>query len=107
MGEPFYQALTVAQGTTLALAICQSGVLNMPELAGFEGWLLENAETDPNHKAWYVGIYSQKKRTDTILQEGDRVEIYRPLSHDPMTKRKARAKTTPKTHNATAPCHSA
>ena len=29
------------------------------------------------------GIYSQKTSLDTLLEEGDRVEIYRPLKADP------------------------
>lgn len=94
-GEPFYKELTTEAGTTLAGAIHQSGVLNMPELVDFWRWLLDNADTDPNHKAWYVGIYSQKKRLDTILQEGDRVEIYRPLTIEPMARRKAKTAKKP------------
>lgn len=91
-GEPFYQEMQVSQGTTLAQAIRQSGVLSLPALDGFEEWLTDNADTAPNHKAWYVGIYSIKKRTDTILSDGDRVEIYRPLSDDPMNQRKTKTK---------------
>ena len=30
-----------------------------------------------------VGIYSQRVSLDTLLEEGDRVEIYRPLTADP------------------------
>lgn len=92
VGVPFYQELMVEAGTTLLGAIHQSGVLSVPELSDFGRWLSDNADREPNHKAWYVGIYSQKKRLDAILQEGDRVEIYRPLSHDPMARRKAKSK---------------
>lgn len=82
----------VKAGTTLIEAIHQSGVLGVPELSGFDKWLSDNINTDPNHKAWYVGIYSVKKRLDAILQEGDRVEIYRPLVAEPMARRKVKAK---------------
>lgn len=30
-----------------------------------------------------IGIFSQKTSLDTLLEEGDRVEIYRPLTADP------------------------
>lgn len=30
-----------------------------------------------------LGIFSQKVALDTLLEEGDRVEIYRPLTADP------------------------
>lgn len=94
VGEPFYQEMTVSQGTTLAQAIKQSGVLSLAELGDFDEWLTRNADATPNHKAWYVGIYSVKKRTDTPLVDGDRVEIYRALSDDPMSRRKAKTKAT-------------
>lgn len=96
VGEPFYQELMVESGITLLGAIHQSGVLGVPELSDFSQWLSENADSDPNHKAWYVGIYSVKKRLDTVLMEGDRVEIYRPLMAEPMVRRKIKTKNTKK-----------
>lgn len=38
-----------------------------------------------------VGIFSKKCDLQTVLQEGDRVEIYRPLSIDPKAARLLRA----------------
>lgn len=38
-----------------------------------------------------LGIFGRKVEPDTILREGDRVEIYRPLSRDPKTRRRERA----------------
>ncbi len=38
----------------------------------------------------HVGIFGQKVSLDTILNEGDRVEIYRPLPKDPKEARRAR-----------------
>jgi putative ubiquitin-RnfH superfamily antitoxin RatB of RatAB toxin-antitoxin module len=39
-----------------------------------------------------VGIFGTLTRTDHPLQEGDRIEIYRPLAADPKAARRARAK---------------
>ncbi len=39
-----------------------------------------------------VGIFSKKCTLDTVLKDGDRVEIYRPLTIDPKTARRLRAK---------------
>ncbi len=39
-----------------------------------------------------VGIYGKLKTTDTVLRDGDRVEIYRPLLADPRDARRRRAK---------------
>ena len=37
-----------------------------------------------------VGIFGKLKSLNTILKQGDRVEIYRPLSVDPMVARRRR-----------------
>jgi len=39
-----------------------------------------------------VGIFGQKVTPDHVLQDGDRVEIYRPLTADPKEVRRERAK---------------
>jgi putative ubiquitin-RnfH superfamily antitoxin RatB of RatAB toxin-antitoxin module len=39
-----------------------------------------------------IGIYGKVVRADHALQEGDRIEIYRPLAEDPKSARRARAK---------------
>lgn len=39
-----------------------------------------------------LGIFSKKVDADRVLEEGDRVEIYRPLTLDPMEARRRRAK---------------
>ena len=72
-------ALEVAEGSTLADAITESG---LPEM--FEGF-----EVDPSR----VGIFSQKASLDQVLRDGDRVEIYRPLIVDPKEARRQRALT--------------
>jgi putative ubiquitin-RnfH superfamily antitoxin RatB of RatAB toxin-antitoxin module len=38
-----------------------------------------------------VGIFSRPEKLDTIIKEGDRIEIYRPLIADPKEMRKLRA----------------
>jgi len=38
-----------------------------------------------------LGIFGRLTRTDHALQEGDRIEIYRPLAADPKVARRARA----------------
>lgn len=71
--------LQVPLGTTLLEAIARSGIVQQfPEI---------------NLQAVTLGIFSriEKKPASYILQEGDRIEIYRPLLIDPKEARKARA----------------
>ncbi len=69
-------SVEVSSHATVAWAIRQSGVLEQfPELK------LESLQ---------VGIFSRRVTLDTVLQAGDRVEIYRPLSLDPKEARRRR-----------------
>ena len=69
--------LSVASGTTLEQAIRASGILDQfPEID-----LARNK----------VGVFGKPGSPDTVLQGGDRVEIYRPLIADPKEIRKQRA----------------
>jgi hypothetical protein len=70
-------ALDVAPGTTALEAARQSGITDK-----FEGIDLDSAK---------MGIFGKVVSPQQILQEGDRVEIYRPLIADPKEVRKARA----------------
>ncbi|UYZ68286.1 RnfH family protein [Moraxella bovis] len=88
----YYQELILPHGTTLYQALVHAGWLSLPTFIDFGAWCDTHMTADPSHKAWYVGIYSQKKRLDTVLSNGDRVEIYRPLSYDPMARRKCKSK---------------
>lgn len=93
-GNQIYQEISLPVGTSIFQALMSfQETLSDNQMASFFQWCVDNQDHDPNHKAWYVGIYSQKKRLDTVLSDGDRVEIYRPLSDDPMMKRKARSKS--------------
>ena len=70
--------LKVPVGTTVGEAITRSGIAGQP--AG-GGW---------NSVA--VGIWGKRASLATVLQEHDRVEIYRPLIADPKQARRKRAR---------------
>lgn len=73
----------VPAGTTLLQALEGSQLLQVfPEL------LEELSE-----KKLALGVWAQveKQPAQRVLQAGDRVEVYRALTHDPMEARKARA----------------
>jgi uncharacterized protein len=50
-----------------------------------------------------LGIWSRPCERDTLLREGDRVEIYRPLQADPKDMRRARARLKPSTRSRNGP----
>lgn len=69
--------LTVSVGTTVEQAINLSKiVLHFPEI---------------NLQQNRTGIFSKPATLQTVLREGDRVEIYRPLIADPKMMRKQKA----------------
>jgi len=69
--------LRVKSGTTVGEAIKQSGILGQyPEI-----------DLGLNK----VGIFGKLARTDTLLRDRDRVEIYRALIADPKEARRRRA----------------
>ena len=49
-----------------------------------------------------TGIWSRRCATDTLLRDGDRVEIYRPLAADPKAMRRRRARLKPSTRSRNA-----
>ncbi len=68
----------VEPGANAKEAIQQSGILTQyPKL---------------NIDSLNIGIFSEKVPLTSVLQEGDRVEIYRPLIIDPKEARRQRAK---------------
>jgi putative ubiquitin-RnfH superfamily antitoxin RatB of RatAB toxin-antitoxin module len=79
-GTPAKQTLvelTVEENTTVAQAIAESGILKQhPEID------IDSAK---------VGIWNKVVRSSTVLKQGDRIEIYRPLIADPKEVRKRRA----------------
>ncbi len=86
-----YQELQVANNTTIYQALQIAGWLDKYEELAI--WCREQLlVTKPNNRLWRVGIYSQKKPLNYTLQVNDRIEIYRPLKFEPMSRRKKRAK---------------
>jgi len=78
---------TLAEQNIVALELAEnSTVLDAVRLAG-------HANNHPEIETGKtpVGIYGERVQYDTILQDGDRVEIYRPLAVDPMQARRLRA----------------
>lgn len=69
--------LDMKAGSTVAEAIKQSALPGM-----FEDFKLDLKQ---------VGVFGRKVAPDTVLYDGDRVEIYRPLIADPKEVRRQRA----------------
>ena len=67
--EQIWMDINVFEGGTIKEAIELSGILKkFPEI---------------DLKKQQVGIYGEVKSLDTLVEEGDRVEIYRPIKIDP------------------------
>jgi uncharacterized protein len=67
----------LAAGSTVGQAIVNSGLaLRYPDL---------------DLSAARIGVYGRHVTTETILHDGDRVEVYRPLLADPKQARRRRA----------------
>ena len=73
--------LNVARGTTAGELIAASGLLEQVEEL-----------TDTDLESLQIGVYAQRVELDYLLEEGDRVEIYRPLKADPKEVRRQLAK---------------
>ena len=75
--DAWVREVELASGTRVSEAIERSGLLaQFPELT--------DTPLD-------LGIFSRRCSADAVLEDGDRVEIYRPLQIDPMQARRARA----------------
>ena len=69
--------MTVAEGTTVREAALQSGLeVEFPELD------LQQAP---------LGNFGKAVKGETVLRDGDRIEVYRPLLIDPKEARRKRA----------------
>jgi len=78
MPDSAWQAsLTLPAGATVAQAVAASDVARR-----VPGYRPENVT---------FGIFGQNCGRDRVLADGDRVEIYRPLTFDPMESRRRRA----------------
>ncbi|MGV6989682.1 RnfH family protein [Testudinibacter sp. P80/BLE/0925] len=73
----FLQSYQVESGTIIQNAILQSGILQ------------QYKEIDLRTNT--VGIFSRLAKLSDVLQDGDRIEIYRPLLADPKEIRRKRA----------------
>lgn len=74
-------ALDIDEGTTIEMAIHQSGILSFfPEI---------------NLQKQKVGVFGKARSLTDVVQEGDRIEIYRPLLIDPKEARRTKAKHHP------------
>ena len=75
-GLVFERTLELAPAATVGAALDASGIVAaVPELAG---------------RGLEVGIFSQRCSLDDRLHDGDRVEVYRPLTIDPKQARRVR-----------------
>lgn len=75
--ETFRKSLSVPAGTTLKQAVELSGVQT------------KHPEIDLSINK--TGVYSKLRNPDSILVDGDRIEIYRDLKIDPKEARRKRA----------------
>ena len=50
-------------------------------------------EVYPELKAYPCGLFSKIQEREALVQPGDRIEFYRPLTIDPKQKRRIRAKS--------------
>lgn len=77
-GQPVRRRVELADGSTVMQAIGASGIAAV----------LPDGAIDPAR----LGIFARKVMPDRLVREGDRIEIYRPLSLDPMEARRRRAR---------------
>ena len=80
--EAFLETLAVPAGSTIAHALAASGL-------GARFPALQAAIAAGEAR---VGIFGKVKTPDTVLRDGDRIEVYRPLQADPKESRRRRAK---------------
>ena len=80
--KQYLQRVTLQQGAIVEEAIRASGLLEL--------------RTDIDLSKNKVGIYSRPVKLTDVLQDGDRVEIYRPLIADPKELRRQRAEKSAK-----------
>lgn len=73
----FHAVVDCTSGTTVADVIHQSGLM----------------QAHPETLDMPVGIFAKAVALDTLVKDGDRVEVYRSLVQDPKEKRRAQART--------------
>ncbi len=75
--KQYLRSVTLEEGATVEQAIKASGLLSLRKDIDLS-----------NNK---VGIFSRPVKLGDVVQDGDRVEIYRPLIADPKEMRRQRA----------------
>ncbi|ACX86778.1 RnfH family protein [Pectobacterium parmentieri] len=73
----YLRTVKLEEGSTVEQAVVASGLLELRQ--------------DIDLQVNKVGIYSRAAKLTDVVQEGDRVEIYRPLIADPKELRRQRA----------------
>lgn len=68
--------LDLKEGSTILDALTESNIFT----------------THPETRSYSVGIFSKIVSLDTLVREGDRIELYRPLAIDPKEKRRQLAR---------------
>lgn len=76
----FYKSIALPQAANVEQAICQSGILEQCRHLTLN--------------TLCIGIFNSIVTLDTVLQDGDRVEVYSDLVMDPMQARRLRAKAS-------------
>ena len=76
-GKQTLLKVALPRGSTIQDAIEHSGIAR------------QHSEIDP--ETCKVGVFGRRRTHDTLLRDGDRVEIYRPLIADPKETRRSRA----------------
>jgi len=83
--EQYLKELEIPEGFTIEQVIKLSGILEIfPEI-----------NLNKTHK---IGIFGKLCDKDTVLKQGNRIEIYRPLRIDTMVRRFKKVKEAKKNH---------
>lgn len=72
--------LTLPEGSTVAHALAVAG----------SRWNEEESGLPAGSGPWSLGIWGRRSAPETVLREGDRIELYRPLRVDPKVARRER-----------------
>lgn len=72
--------LTLQEGSTVAQAL---------DLAGPSAWQ-DSCRSQDESAQWTIGLWGRKTAVETVLREGDRIELCRPLRVDPKVARRER-----------------
>ena len=92
------------------VVVAGSGGQDLVEVDLEEGASIERAlaaarvgERHPGIALDCVGVWGKRRQSSSILRDGDRVEVYRPLGADAKAIRRARAGLRPSTRSRSGP----